>query len=93
MALTPRLEVRQAQSLTLTPQLMQSIRLLQLGHLELSAFVEAELLRNPLLERDERPEARTIADERVPDAAAPTPDEALLQQLLAMGRLTQQQTG
>lgn len=53
MALTPRLEVRQAQSLTLTPQLMQSIRLLQLGHLELSAFVEAELLRNPLLERDD----------------------------------------
>ena len=53
MALSPRLEVRHAQSLTLTPQLMQSIRLLQLSHLELNAFVDAELLRNPLLERDE----------------------------------------
>ena len=53
MALSPRLEVRQSQSLTLTPQLMQSIRLLQFGHLELSAFVDAELLRNPLLEREE----------------------------------------
>ncbi len=53
MALTPRLEVRQSQSLTLTPQLMQSIRLLQLSHLELNAFVEAELERNPLLERDD----------------------------------------
>ncbi len=53
MALTPRLEVRQGLGLTLTPQLMQSIRLLQLGHLELQAFVEAELLRNPLLERDD----------------------------------------
>lgn len=53
MALTPRLEVRQAQSLTLTPQLMQSIKLLQLSHLELNAFVEAELERNPLLERAE----------------------------------------
>ena len=53
MALTPRLEVRQTQSLTLTPQLMQSIRLLQLSHIELEAFVEAELLRNPLLEREE----------------------------------------
>lgn len=53
MGLTPRLEVRQTQSLTLTPQLMQSIRLLQLGHLELNAFVEAELLRNPLLERED----------------------------------------
>jgi RNA polymerase sigma-54 factor len=52
MALTPRLEVRQSQSLTLTPQLMQSIRLLQLSHLELNSFVEAELLRNPLLEHE-----------------------------------------
>jgi RNA polymerase sigma-54 factor len=53
MGLTPRLEVRQSQNLTLTPQLMQSIRLLQLSHLELNAFVEAELLRNPLLERED----------------------------------------
>ncbi|UYN98891.1 MAG: RNA polymerase factor sigma-54 [Devosia sp.] len=53
MALSPRLEFRQSQTLTLTPQLMQSIRLLQLSHLELSAFVDAELLRNPLLEREE----------------------------------------
>src|SRR6185437_6884005 len=53
MALAPRIEVRQAQSLTLTPQLMQSIRLLQLSHLEIEAFVDAELLRNPLLERED----------------------------------------
>jgi RNA polymerase sigma-54 factor len=53
MALSPRLEFRQAQSLTLTPQLMQSIRLLQLSHLELNDFVDAELLRNPLLERED----------------------------------------
>jgi len=53
MALTPRLEIRQTQSLTLTPQLMQSIRLLQLSHLELNQFVADELLRNPLLESDE----------------------------------------
>jgi RNA polymerase sigma-54 factor len=52
MGLSPRLEFRQSQTLTLTPQLMQSIRLLQLSHLELDLFVEAELLRNPLLERD-----------------------------------------
>ncbi|WEJ58471.1 RNA polymerase factor sigma-54 [Devosia sp. FJ2-5-3] len=53
MALSPRLEFRQAQSLTLTPQLMQSIKLLQLSHLELSTFVDEELLRNPLLERED----------------------------------------
>ncbi|MEQ1768488.1 MAG: RNA polymerase factor sigma-54 [Devosia sp.] len=52
-----RLEVRQAQGLTLTPQLMQSIRLLQLSHLELNAFVDAELLRNPLLEREDGSES------------------------------------
>ncbi len=55
MALTPRLEIRQSQSLTLTPQLMQSIRLLQLSHVELNSFVEEEMLRNPLLEREEHP--------------------------------------
>lgn len=53
MALSPRLEFRQAQSLTLTPQLMQSIKLLQLSHLELNDFVAAELERNPLLERED----------------------------------------
>jgi len=53
MALAPRIEVRQSQSLTLTPQLMQPIRLLQLSHLELDAFIDAELLRNPLLERED----------------------------------------
>ena len=53
MALSPRLEFRQAQSLTLTPQLMQSIKLLQLSHLELNDFVDAELLRNPLIERED----------------------------------------
>jgi RNA polymerase sigma-54 factor len=53
MALTPRLEFRQTQSLTLTPQLMQSIRLLALSHIELNGFVEAELLRNPLLDRED----------------------------------------
>lgn len=57
MALSPRLEVKQGLGLTLTPQLMQSIKLLQLSHLELNAFVDAELLRNPLLEREDGSEA------------------------------------
>ena len=68
MGLTPRLEVRQGQNLTLTPQLMQSIRLLQLSHLELSAFVDAELLRNPLLEREDGPEPD--AEGEAPEAPA-----------------------
>lgn len=68
MGLTPRLEFRQSQSLTLTPQLMQSIRLLQLSHLELNAFVEAELLRNPLLEREDGGESGEL-DAELPERA------------------------
>ena len=69
MALSPRLEFRQAQSLTLTPQLMQSIRLLQLSHLELNDFVDAELLRNPLLEREDGTEPSDMP-EAAPEVTA-----------------------
>lgn len=51
MALTQRLESRQSQSIVMTPQLMQAIKLLQLSNLDLSAFVDEELQRNPLLDR------------------------------------------
>ncbi len=50
MALGPRLELRQGQSLVMTPQLQQAIKLLQLSNLELTDYVEQELERNPLLE-------------------------------------------
>jgi len=73
MALTPKLELRQSQSLVMTPQLMQAIKLLQLGSLDLVAYVEAELERNPLLERDEgedRPVAEPAAAEAAPEPAA-----------------------
>ena len=55
--LGPRLELRQGQSLVMTPQLQQAIKLLQLSNQELLAYVEAELEQNPLLERDESAEA------------------------------------
>ena len=67
MAMGPRLEFRQTQSLVMTPQLRQAIKLLQFTNLEAAAFVEEELERNPLLERDERPEA--IAERPAPDQA------------------------
>jgi RNA polymerase sigma-54 factor len=51
MALSQRLEIRQSQALVMTPQLMQAIKLLQLSNLDLAAYVEGELERNPLLER------------------------------------------
>src|SRR3954454_20328631 len=51
MALSQRLEFRQSQALVMTPQLLQAIKLLQLSTLDLTAYVDAELERNPLLER------------------------------------------
>ena len=58
MALTTKLVMRQGQSLVMTPQLLQAIKLLQFSNLELASFVQEELERNPLLER---------ADEARPD--------------------------
>jgi RNA polymerase sigma-54 factor len=75
MALSQRLEIRQSQALVMTPQLMQAIKLLQLSSLDLVAYVDAELERNPLLERtpdaeaDEpgpaEPEAGAVAEAEV----------------------------
>jgi RNA polymerase sigma-54 factor len=50
MALGPRLDIRQSQSLALTPQLTQAIRLLQLSNMELEAVIAEEMANNPLLE-------------------------------------------
>jgi len=53
MAIGPRLDLRLGQALVMTPQLRQAIKLLQFSNLEVAAFLEAELEKNPLLERDE----------------------------------------
>jgi RNA polymerase sigma-54 factor len=78
LALGARLELRQGQGLVVTPQLQQAIKLLQLSNVELEAFVEAELERNPLLAREdgeadadgEAPSAEADAGEATDDAAA-----------------------
>jgi len=85
MSLSPKLEFRQTQSLVMTPQLMQAIKLLQLSNLDLLSYVDAELERNPLLERDEREDqveaapadrAAELADEQTTrlEAAEDRPD-------------------
>jgi len=51
MAMSPQLKMKQSQSLVMTPQLQQAIKLLQLSNIELAAFVEEQLESNPLLER------------------------------------------
>jgi RNA polymerase sigma-54 factor len=54
LALSARLEIRQGQGLVITPQLQQAIKMLQLSSVELEAYVEGELERNPLLQREDQ---------------------------------------
>jgi RNA polymerase sigma-54 factor len=78
MALSAKLQVRQTQSLVITPQLMQAIRLLQMSGVELDRFVAGELEQNPLLEADESPSsAATETDEPTELAAADGIGDAL----------------
>jgi RNA polymerase sigma-54 factor len=62
MALSPRLDLRQTQSLVITPQLQQAIKLLQLSALELNEYIEQELESNPLLETDDNAEPAALAE-------------------------------
>src|ERR1700742_3603187 len=71
-----RLEIRQGQSLVMTPQLQQAIKLLQLSNIELAEYCEQELERNPLLERDEREQA-SEAEREAPEAAPSSDNEGL----------------
>src|SRR3979490_2363059 len=66
MALTQRLRRRQRQAVVMTPQLMQAIKLLQLSNLDLSAYVEGELERNPLLERSGESEGEPAGPDDTP---------------------------
>ena len=67
MSLGPRLDLRQSQSLVMTPQLQQAIRLLALSNLEVESFIAEEIEKNPLLESggpDEEGSAPAVESER-----------------------------
>jgi RNA polymerase sigma-54 factor len=71
--------MRQGQSLVMTPQLQQAIKLLQLSNVELAEYCEQELERNPILERDDSAaapagEAPSVVERDAPGERA---DEAL----------------
>lgn len=68
MGLGPRLDLRQSQSLVMTPQLQQAIRLLALSNLEIEGFIAEELEKNPLLDS---------GGDDDPNSEAPEPDIAL----------------
>ena len=90
MGLSAKLNLRQSQSLIITPQLMQAIRLLQMSALDLEQFVAAEIEQNPLLQRensesateqsealDARAEQDPVAETTDADRAALYPEEAV----------------
>jgi RNA polymerase sigma-54 factor len=87
MALGPRLDLRQTHTLVMTPQLRQAIKLLQYSHIEVASFVEEELERNPLLERDERaelPDTERAAPDQLPERISELADAAQLAQAETM---------
>ncbi len=77
MSTSLRLDVRQSQTLVMTPQLQQAIKLLQLPNLELSAFVQQEIEQNPFLEPIDGAGATTAlstAEAGDPDTPGVDPD-------------------
>ena len=80
MALGPRLDLRQSQSLVMTPQLQQAIKLLALSNLEIEAFIGDALENNPLLEAGELRAERGQTDDNAPEEPRddPTADELIL---------------
>src|SRR6218665_199658 len=72
MGLSASLFLRQSQSLVMTPQLMQSIQLLQMTHFELNHFIEQEVEKNPLLD--------LVANDDYPSGSARLAREEMAQQ-------------
>jgi RNA polymerase sigma-54 factor len=81
------LQLRMSQNLALTPQLQQSIRLLQLSTLELSQELEAILQENPLLEMAENNEEGEFEDNT---PAAPLEAQAEVEDASSFDVATQQ---
>jgi len=76
----------------MTPQLRQAIKLLQFNNIEVAAFIEEELERNPLLERDEQPDmpAERAALDQLPTQTSPEADTV---ELVASGSIAAEGAG
>ncbi len=86
MALGPRLDLRQSQSLVMTPQLQQAIKLLALSNLEVEAFIGEALEANPLLELGEAAPDATPAEVEPADVRRTTLESSPVDQLIGEGR-------
>ena len=78
MSLAPSLQLRQSQSLVMTPQLQQAIKLLTLSNLEIEAFIAEEVERNPLLAADQTDERVTVERQEAAPAEADATGEGAL---------------
>ena len=74
MSISQRIDQRQSQTLVMTPQLQQAIKLLQMSNMELGDFVEQEIEKNPLLERGEVNPAEAPVSGEVEAIASPAPE-------------------
>ncbi|MEO5938265.1 MAG: RNA polymerase factor sigma-54 [Sphingomonas sp.] len=79
MSLAPRLDLRQSQSLVMTPQLQQAIRLLALSNLEVETFIAEEIERNPLLESTPQEDDGPVVErEPIVEASEPASADSLV---------------
>ncbi|RYD82299.1 MAG: RNA polymerase sigma-54 factor, partial [Sphingomonadales bacterium] len=67
MSLAPRLDLRQSQSLVMTPQLQHLLKLLALSNLEIETFIAEELDKNPLLEAQSGDDGEAREPEPAPE--------------------------
>ncbi|PEQ14220.1 RNA polymerase sigma-54 factor [Novosphingobium sp. PC22D] len=87
MALSPRLDLRQTQSLVMTPQLQQAIKLLALSNLEIETFIGEALDANPLLDVGGGGGGEAGAGDDLPEDARRTSlEKSPVDQLLGEGR-------
>jgi len=84
MAMGPRLDLRQSQSLVMTPQLQQAIKLLALSNLEIEAFIGEAMDANPLLDIGEAVPVEAV--EIDPEARRTTLESSPVDQLIGEGR-------
>src|SRR4029079_6572775 len=77
MRIGPSLILASRQTLAMTPQLQQAIKLLQFSHLELAAFIQQELEKNPLLQETTPDDGALSATESVAAEAPKDTAEAL----------------
>ncbi len=86
MALGPRLDLRQTQSLIMTPQLQQAIKLLALSNLEIETFIGEAIEANPLLDIGEAPAPAPETAELPEEARRTTLESSPVDSLIGEGR-------